>query len=111
MTAAKGFNQHGLTDKGRPCHLETLQQTGTAPRGRLTHGIVLQAETDTPKDRIDDACSASSFYKNTTCTCGLKMKKYQYRIQKTLLYFSCNYFYKSFYFNFFMGEMCDFDYC
>ena len=107
LTAAKGFSQHGLTDKKRPCHLETLQQTETAPRGRLTHGIVLQAETDTPRDRIDDACSASSFYKNTTC--GLKMKKYPYRIRKTLLYFSCNYFYKSFYFNFFMGEMCDFD--
>ena len=73
LTAAKDFSQHGLTDKERPCHLETLQQTETAPRGRLTHGIVLQAETDTPRDRINDACSASSFYKNNTC--GLKMKK------------------------------------
>ena len=82
LTAAKGFSQHGLTDKERPCHLKTLQQTETAPRGRLTHGIVLQAKTD--------ACSASSFYKNTTC--GLKMKKYPYHIRKTLLYFFVTFF-------------------
>ena len=93
LTATKGFSQRGLTDKERPCHLENLRQTETAPKGRFTHGIVLQAETDKPRDRVDDACSASSFYKNTTC--GLKknekMKK-SYHIRKTLLYFSCNFF-------------------
>ena len=90
LTAVKGFSQRGLMDKECPCHLETLRQTETAPRGRLTHSIVLQAETNTPRDRIDDACSASSFNKNTTC--GLKMKKYPYRIRKTLYTFLVTFF-------------------